>query len=195
MITTREVLRSLRLKGRAGTADIAAASGIDESATQEILDRGTENGLVNHRSGRRGGWMLTAQGNEEVIRLLAEERAGLAITDAATAYDGPFLKLNAEFKELCTRWQLAGGDATAAVEVTGEFARIHDRNRELLGQFASSIPRFDRYCARFEAAYQRFLDGETSALVQPLSGSYHDVWIELHEDLLLLLDRARIEDD
>ncbi|WP_020667201.1 hypothetical protein [Amycolatopsis nigrescens] len=194
-MTRTEVLRSLRLKGRAGTADIAEAAGVAEADAQEILEQSAEKGMANHRTGRRGGWMLTQQGRDEVATLLAEERSTLDTSGAASHYDGEFLKLNKEFKELCTRWQLAGGDAAAAADVQADFAAIHDRNSELLTALTESIPRFDRYRPRFDAAFTRFRDGETAALVQPLSGSYHDVWIELHEDLLLLLDRAREEDD
>jgi hypothetical protein len=34
-------------------------------------------------------------------------------------------------------------------------------------------------------------DGDTAAFARPMSHSYHDVWMELHEDLLLTLGRER----
>ncbi|HEX3784118.1 MAG TPA: hypothetical protein VHX38_31055 [Pseudonocardiaceae bacterium] len=188
------VLRCLRIKGRANTADLATDGGVDEPRAQLILDKAAEDGLATHRSGRRGGWMLTKDGKAEIARIFAEQTADLDTSLAATVYDGDFLVLNKEFKQLCTRWQL-GADPADVEQIRPELTEIHQRNRELVERLSGSLSWFARYRARFDAAYDRIMAGDTSALVTPLSGSYHDVWIELHEDLLLLLDRVRDEDD
>ena len=185
-----EVLRSLRLKGRAGTADIAEASGVDEASAEDMLARVAGQGLASHRTGKRGGWMLTADGRSEVTARLVAERDTVDSGPAAAAYDGEFLALNQEFKQLCTRLQIAPSD-----DITAELAGIHHRADALLRRLADAVPRYERYRSRLNAAYTRFCQGDGSALLQPLSASYHDIWLELHEDLLLLLNRVRHEDD
>jgi hypothetical protein len=50
---------------------------------------------------------------------------------------------------------------------------------------------FNRYVSRLRAALDRLRAGALDALTKPLSGSYHDVWMELHQDLLLALGRTR----
>ncbi len=44
-------------------------------------------------------------------------------------------------------------------------------------------------------ALDAFRGGDDDALAKPLSGSYHDVWMELHEDLLATLGRERTDAD
>ena len=46
---------------------------------------------------------------------------------------------------------------------------------------------------RFEHAYARVAAGDTDYFTKPLIGSYHDVWMELHEDLLTTLGIERKE--
>jgi hypothetical protein len=51
------------------------------------------------------------------------------------------------------------------------------------------------YQPRLNSALTAFSDGNTEALARPMTGSYHDVWMELHEDLLLALARQRTDED
>lgn len=183
------VLRSLRVKGRAGTADLALSNGLDEPATEESLVHAAEQGWVRHRSGRLGGWSLTPEGRAVVTTTIAAQRASLDTGEAAARYDGRFLPLNAEFKRLCTHCQLDGADPR------DDLPGIHERVTALCTDFDRLLPGFGHYRGRFDRAYQRICDGDPSALTAPLSGSYHDVWIELHEHLLLMFDRARENDD
>jgi hypothetical protein len=65
----------------------------------------------------------------------------------------------------------------------------------LLGGLAGALHRFVRYPVRLHSAFERFQGGDRDALARPLSGSYHDVWMELHQDLLVSLGRQRAEAD
>lgn len=196
MTTTEEfdtaVLHSLRLKGRASTSSIAAAIGIDEDTAAAVLESQAAKGLVLLRTGRISGWLLTPEGRTDIGSRISTEKSTVDVSALGALYDAEFLKLNGTFKELCTHWQLAGGNAEV---VETELTRVHDANLTLLERFGAHAPRFTRYVARFVSAYDRFRGGEAAALLQPMRESYHDVWLELHEDLLLLLDRQREEDD
>jgi hypothetical protein len=51
--------------------------------------------------------------------------------------------------------------------------------------------RFEWYRKRLDAALERLRGGQTMAFLSPLSDSYHDIWMELHQDLRLLLGPPR----
>ena len=45
--------------------------------------------------------------------------------------------------------------------------------------------RFADYSRRLAQTCQKVVDGETKMFTGVMCGSYHDVWMELHEDLIL----------
>jgi hypothetical protein len=53
------------------------------------------------------------------------------------------------------------------------------------------VPRFGDYRSRLRAARTRVEDGDAAWLTSPRIDSYHTVWMQLHEDLLLALGRDR----
>jgi hypothetical protein len=54
------------------------------------------------------------------------------------------------------------------------------------------LERLQPYAPRLDASCQRLVSGETNMFTGVMCGSYHDVWMELHEDLILTqsIDRA-----
>jgi hypothetical protein len=199
------VLHALKVKGFAEPPAIAESTGLTEAEVEPIVTRMGADGLATHREGRISGWTLTAEGKAEHLRLLAEDRDA-AGADAALelAYKG-FLDANETFKELCTDWQLrsVGGelvvndhtdaayDAAIAVRLTS----LHAGIVPVLDDLTAALPRFEPYGSRLSSAAERFSGGEPHALARPLSNSYHDVWMELHQDLLLSLGRERDASD
>ncbi|MFG2830738.1 hypothetical protein ACGFWI_25240 [Streptomyces sp. NPDC048434] len=192
------VLHCLRIKGRARTAGVATALGAEEAAVQRALEQAATDGLATQRSGRLAGWLLTPEGRKQWSEHSAAEQAEIDMAGPTELYDAQFLALNSAFKKLCARWQLERTSSTSAAvdgSITTGFEEIHRTADALLGRFAALLPRFALYQPRLEAAIGRFRSGESAALLQPFTDSYHDVWLELHEDLLLLLGKEREEDD
>lgn len=194
------VVHALKVKGLASAEDLAAITGRDDLA--EVLDELAADELAKLRTGRVSGYMLTKAGREAHASLLAaavtdDERAG-----AATAY-AAFLPVNGRFKEVCTRWQLRGAaaepndhsDPDYDAAVVAELGNVHDEVVAALTPAADAVPRFGRYPIRFSAALERVRAGDMTAFTRPMSNSYHDVWMELHEDFLLTLGRERAEAD
>ena len=195
------VAHALRVKGFAEGPAVAEATGHPLDETDALLDdlRGAE--LILRRESRITGWSLTADGREAHARWLSDERAAAACEGVvASGYDA-FLERNEEFKVLCTDWQLRAADSqpvpndhsdeaydAAIVERLGV---LHDRVMPSLDLLADTMARFGPYGDRLAAAWKRIGDGDRSAIARPLSGSYHDVWMELHQDLLLTLGRER----
>jgi len=76
--------------------------------------------------------------------------------------------------------------------VAADLAALNDRALPLVRQLAEVLPRLRPYAGRLGQSCQRFLQGETNMFTGVMCGSYHDVWMELHEDLILSqgIDRA-----
>ncbi|MBC2637607.1 MULTISPECIES: MarR family transcriptional regulator [unclassified Rhodococcus (in: high G+C Gram-positive bacteria)] len=187
-----DVLHGVRIKGMAQPEEIATAVGLDPSLVERVLDDAVEKEHVRKRSGGRvQGYMLTAKGRERHEELRADN-VPAQLDDLAAAY-GEFLAPNRDFKAVTTKWQTeANGDPSV---VLPELVAIDECVGKVLSLASNSVPRMQSYVPRFRAALDAFQRGETSALARPMSGSYHDVWMELHEDLLLVLGRERTHAD
>jgi len=112
-----------------------------------------------------------------------------------------FHHVNSLLKEVVTSWQLRGeapndhSDAAydAAVvdrlldEVDGAF-------RPLLARMTALAPRLGGYGPRFDAAVAALRAGDTTYLARPMIDSYHTLWFELHEELIGLLGRTRLDE-
>ncbi|MCE0761958.1 MarR family transcriptional regulator [Pseudonocardia kujensis] len=193
------VVHTLRVKGLASAEHLAEITGCPDLVP--VLEELTAEGLVKLRTGRVGGYTLTKEGRAAHPDLVAAavtegERAGVARTYEA------FIPVNGRFKEVCTRWQMRPGpdgaqqsndhsDAAYDATVIEELGAVHEDAVRALAPAADASARFGRYVDRFTAALERVRAGEQAAFARPMSHSYHDVWMELHEDLLLTLGRVR----
>ena len=109
-----------------------------------------------------------------------------------------FLARDLELKQLCTEWQLRDGqpndhaDAAYDQAIRDRLGHFDDEVQPVLAGIATILPWSTRYRDRFAAARARFVSGDDSALTGVLCESYHDVWMELHEDLIITqgIDRA-----
>lgn len=184
------VLRAVRARGFATAEQIATSTGIAADVVTARLGDATETGFVKQRTGRVSGARLTASGRARLL-LLSEG----SLTDSQrSGLEGAyreFLTPNREFKVLTTAWQ-TDKDFDA---VSGELDGVHTRVLAVLSNAADADARYATYSSRLDDALNRFLGGDRGALAAPLRESYHDVWMELHEDLLATLGRERTDDD
>jgi hypothetical protein len=192
------VLHALRLMGFAAPDRVGGATGLDGATVTATLAAAAVDGHAAERSGRISGWMLTPEGRSAHAALLADELARHDARAAVEAADAAFLRLNEPFKALCARWQLRpdGGvndhsDAAYDDAVVADLAPVHEQVVALTDRLAATLPRFGRYPRAFAAARDRLVAGDRKAFASPLSESYHDVWMELHQDLLSTLGRER----
>ncbi|GAB25486.1 hypothetical protein GOPIP_084_00690 [Gordonia polyisoprenivorans NBRC 16320 = JCM 10675] len=185
-----DVLRAVRARGFATAEQIAASTGLPLDVVSSRLADATAQGFVKQRSGRVTGARLTASGRARLLLLAEGSLTEAELRQLEIAYRA-FLQPNREFKLLTTRWQTDKDfDAT-----TGDLAGVHSSILTVLSDAADVDARFTIYSSRLDNARDRFQSGEHTALAAPLSESYHDVWMELHEDLLATLRRARTDDD
>ncbi len=186
------VLHVLRLRGLVETDALADSSGLDSDSLAVVLDHLSSDELVKRRDGRMPGWMLTPVGRERHAHMLATaiSHAGIDL-DAVTQQYSDFIGLNQYVKETCSRWQDDRDHAATVTEVT----ELAGRTLVVSDALAELIPWFRTYSPRLNGAAERFVAGDLDALTRPLTDSFHDVWMELHQDLLLTLARERSDSD
>ena len=190
------VFHALRIKGFATVATMADFTGFDDTDVQTHLDELAANGWAQFREAR-SLWQLTPDGRTAHATELGADALQLD-PDSLTDLYAPFLELNGEFKLLCGDWQLRGGavndhaDAAYDAVVIERLGALHERVRPVVDEAARRIDRFGPYPVRLASALARVLGGESNMFTGVMCGSYHDVWMELHEDLILTqgIDRA-----
>lgn len=199
-------LHLLRIKGVAEPGVLVGPTDLGADALQTLLGELAASGLVEHGDGALPGWRPTTSGVEHDDAWLAAELAGTgARTEVGEAYRS-FLALNPEVLEACTAWQLVVGatgspavndhaDEAYDATVVARLADIHHRARPVLGELEHHLPRFGRYRVRLGAALARVQAGDGDWFTRPLLDSFHQVWFELHQDLLFTLGLDRADED
>jgi hypothetical protein len=191
------VLHALRIKGFATTESIVEITGVPPELVNDHLAAAESSGFVRFREGRNL-WQLTESGRDEHRRLLAvDNEASGAVSLLPVAYSR-FLSLNDDFKQICTDWQVRGDDVNDHLDddydrmVIERLESLHDDASSVLADIGSALDRLEAYPRRLGASLERLRDGEASMFTGVMCGSYHDVWMELHEDLILTqgIDRA-----
>lgn len=187
-----KVLQAVRLKGRIVPDDIAATVGEEPAAVAEALTAATEAGLLIEGKAVR----LSPEGRTRLGELLAAERENVDHAAIATAYD-QFRGINTDFKALVSDWQLKNGEPNTHDDdeydsaVLARLADVHQRVTPVNAAIAIEIPRLATYSDKLEAALAKVRSGETAWLTRPIIDSYHTVWFELHEELILAAGLTR----
>ena len=186
------VLQAVRLKGRVSPADLAATLDASPTDIATTVERLTADGLLVDGATLR----LTPRGRERLSALLAEERNGLDTTALRAAYD-EFRSINPNFKALVTDWQLKAGqpnthdDTDYDAAILARLDDVHQRVAPIITAAAQQLPRLSGYSAKLQTALDQVKAGEIAWLTRPLIDSYHTVWFELHEELILAVGLTR----
>lgn len=118
------------------------------------------------------------------------------------AYEG-FERINVQLKSLITDWQtmVVGGksipndhsDSEYDDRIVGRLGDFHERADLVLAGLESGLPRLGYYRRNLEKALERAEDGSIEWVSDATIESYHTLWFELHEDLLRIVGRTRVE--
>lgn len=141
---------------------------------------------------------LSPVGRDEHARWARFENESATRAAAQLLFDG-FEELNLELLAVCSAWQVMPGgvpndhrDADYDWQVIGRLERLHERSAPRIRRLARDAPRFANYDRRLRAALDKVVDeGATEWFTSPRIDSYHTVWNQLHEDLLLALGLPR----
>jgi pyruvate,orthophosphate dikinase len=196
-VTTDDAVRALAIKGFATVDAMAAAllCSVDQAALllgRLVVDRQAE--LADD------SFQLTRDGKAMAQQMLAADSRTWGAAGASAALDA-FLALDHRMKETVTAWQVrqVGGaltpndhsDAAYDASVLSRLAQLHRDAGAWLHPMASGLKRLARYGQRLERAAAAVQRGDARFLASPRVDSYHSVWFELHEDLILLAGRTR----
>jgi hypothetical protein len=195
------VLHAVRLRGFADDALVASLSGVDGATAAALLAELAAEGLATKREGRLSGWTLTPDGRASHAKALAAELDAAGCR--ATIEDGyhRFLAINQNMLGCCTQWQLRAVDGAQVPNdhsdpshdagAIAALGAIDDAVQPVCADLGAALDRFGDYGARLRAARVKVEAGDTDWFTKPLIDSYHTVWFELHEDLLVTLGIER----
>lgn len=201
------VLTALRLKSFAPASVVATVADLPVGEAEPILRSLLGRELVKYREGVLTGWLLTPTGRKQGEQHLAAELDATGARPTVESAYGQFLPLNREVLQICTDWQLLGGDSSQALNdhsdadydasVIARLAAVDDKVHTILGELSSALDRFAGYEPRLSRAIDRIQAGPAGGddwadwFTRPTIDSYHTVWFELHENLLATLGIER----
>ncbi|MFM2277873.1 MAG: hypothetical protein RLZZ444_104 [Pseudomonadota bacterium] len=193
-------LHGLAIKKHGDAAEVAAITGLDVSHVQVFLDEA----VAGSRAVKAGAkYMLTPLAQvalkSSYSREFAAERANEALS---RAYDD-FEKINEQLKQLITDWQTMdiGGAKVANdhsnkdhdAKIIDRLGNLHERAEPMLDRLAAGLGRLAVYKGLLQQALEKAEDGDITWVSDARTMSYHTVWFELHEDLIRVLGRQRVE--
>ncbi len=197
---TLQTKRVLRLKGFASRQALQKALRIDDGDLNDELAGLVACGDVSEAP---RGFSLTSTGRAHLASELAAERGQVDAGRIEDVYER-FCALNGAFKTLIKDWQIRnlGGeeklnDHTDQAYDAEIFARLREIDAGLqpvLAEIIALVPRLRAYPVRISEALSAVLGGDRTMMAAPIKDSYHTLWFELHEDLIDLSGRTRIQE-
>lgn len=192
-----QTFHALRIKGFAAVDTLVEMTTLSGDDVELALTRLADNGYTQFRE-NRGLWQLTADGRTTHKEHLAADLKGLDVAATLGSHYESFLASNSQFKELCGDWQLRNGepndhgDPAYDAAVVERLASLHTEALPAVASMGEGISRMGPYAERLVEVLTKVQAGESKMFTGVMCGSYHDVWMELHEDLILTqgIDRS-----
>ena len=186
---TWAVVHDLRLRGMVRLAADDDRHGVVAQLTtiDVVAVRGHFVALTDHGRTLHAQWALAPEGSDA--------------RSSAQKFHGEFASFNTELLSVCTAWQVRPGsvpnahdDPTYDWSVVDRLERLQERAGPRVRRVARDLPRFAHHDRRLRHALARVLDADHEWFTSPRIDSYHTVWNQLHEDLLLALGRDRADE-
>lgn len=189
-------LHGLRIKGMATVSTLVLITALEEPVVAAALAEAAAADHATFLEGRNA-WRITPDGRKHHQNLVGSFLDAPSRRTLGSLYKR-FLPINEDLKAACTDWQLQAGEPNEHDNseydrgVTGRVERINGRVRALLVEMGQVCRRLERYAKRLDDALAAVRAGDVRKLTGFGCESFHDVWTELHEDLIQLLgiDRA-----
>ncbi|MCP3996416.1 MAG: pyruvate, phosphate dikinase [bacterium] len=193
------------IKGFVTPNDLAPVLFANADAVSAELDSLVAEGLAELIGGSAlaGMFQLSADGKAMGAQRIAADGQSWGAAEASKALDD-LLPLDHRMKAIMTDWQMREVDGQQVLndhadeahdaKVLAEFVSLHGDSVAWLAELSRGLPRLGSYVARLDRAAAEVAGGETNYLASPRIDSFHNVWFELHEDLILLAGRTREEE-
>jgi pyruvate,orthophosphate dikinase len=198
--TVETAVRALTVKGIADAAGIATVLRSPEAEVAPVLEQAVAAGLVKSAGGM---FSLTPEGKERGAALVAADRELWGRANAEAALDA-FVPFDQHMKAVVTAWQMREVDGQQVINdhrdaaydtaVLADVATLHGGVGPWLTGLAGLLPWLGGYAARLDEAARLVAGGDSRYIASPRVDSYHSVWFELHEDLILLAGRTRADE-
>lgn len=190
----------MRCIGISSEERVATASGRTRNDAAARLHKLSSKGLVTLDPGLFGGWGLTDDGRSVERELVRDELETTGASDHVRRMYESFLDLNPKLLQICTDWQMRKVGVSHLVndhhdpdydaKVLSRLMRIDQSAQVICDQLATRLSRFGVYGTRLSHAIERAVTGDPAYVADSLE-SYHAVWFQLHEDLLVTLGISR----
>ena len=199
-VSSEAVIRALHIKGFATAEALASVLMASRDAVDPVVQALLEAGRL-----KPAGEMfsLTEEGRAIGADLHALDRQTWTEARANRALED-FLPLDSRMKEVVTAWQMRDVDGEPALNdhsdeeydriVLQRLLDLHDEARSWLEPLSDGLARLHLYLRRLDRAARQISAGDHSYIASPRIDSYHNVWFELHEDLIQLAGRTREEE-
>lgn len=187
---------ALRIKGFATSSSLSDSTGVEVGWVERTLAVLADVGHASFRESR-SLWQITPEGRDSHRIALSEEVKAYQLGHLSAHYED-FLEVNGRFKSLCGSWQIRDGepndhsDLRYDSEILAQLVDIDSVAQKILSAMVHIVPRLVPYAGRLDAARCAVSSGNHKLFTGVMCNSYHDVWMELHEDLILTqgIDRA-----
>lgn len=183
---------------------VEKSTGLKSEEVIAYLPKLSEKGfVVKETKGTIESWRITSDGEKVVnsYRQFMLDRTGQreAIIKKFEEFEDVY---NVKFKELVTAWQVKIIDGRPVINdhsdpdydstILRQILDLHKSVLNILKEIASAIPMFTTYIRRLDYAAKKIEENELEYLIRN-EDSYHNVWFELHENVLKFLGRERRE--
>lgn len=200
MDATHLVLHGLAIKKHARPEDITGIIGMPLAQVKRLLDAASESGRVVEADAR---YMLTPLARVALDYSYSRHFARIRTDDAFISAYHAFERINVQLKELITSWQtmIVGGkpipndhsDTAYDDRIIDRLGDFHEQAGTLLSGLEQGVPRLGYYRHHLLEALEKAEDGAIEWVSDATIESYHTLWFELHEDLLRIVGRTRVE--
>ena len=200
-VTPDEVLRCLLVKGQVSSDGLASVVSATTEQASGVTAHLVSTGLLELSN---GCLRLTGEGKLRALAVFAADSRQLGGAEASVAALDGFLSLDQRMKETVTAWQLRdiGGeqalndhrDVGYDAAVLARLAELHAQTVEWLTPLSVRLARLGAYRVRLERALTLAEQGDQRFVASPRVDSYHNIWFELHEDLIRLAGRRRSDE-
>jgi pyruvate,orthophosphate dikinase len=199
-LTPEAVVRALTVKGISEAAGLATILRAPAAEVAPLAEQAVAAGLVKSAGGT---FSLTPDGKERGAALVAGHREEWGEANANAALDA-FVPFDKQMKSVVTAWQMREVDGQQVINdhtdaaydaaVLADFAGLHAGAGPWMTGLAGALAWLGGYADRLDEAARLVAGGDPRYIASPRVDSYHSVWFELHEDLILLAGRTRADE-
>jgi pyruvate,orthophosphate dikinase len=193
-------LLMLAIRGIVSAGELAVIASCETETADALLGHLEKDELAQPAA---RGHRLTDKGTAHALSMWVEHHDRLAASEAPAALLDEFDAVNFNLKSSLTAWQIRSVNGTDVpndhqdeaydAAVLDRLGGVHAEVDAWLGHRRDTWL-LEHFRARLARAFGRVREGDHAWLTSPRLDSYHSVWFELHEHLIRLAGRTRVEE-